>query len=94
MLSGGTAARPSTKLLDPTSSLLRCISSARISPHLLSTPTHVTSPPLAKRTADPSAIIPLLTSRPRPLSAFLLSKHRINTRPITLANRSKGQGSG
>ncbi|KAH6901232.1 hypothetical protein BKA70DRAFT_1309986, partial [Coprinopsis sp. MPI-PUGE-AT-0042] len=94
MLSDGTAAGPSTKLLDLTSLLLHRISSARISPHLLSTPTRITSPPLAKRTANPSPIIPFLTSRPCPLSAFLLSKHGINTRPRTLANRSKGQGSG
>ncbi|KAH6871472.1 PLP-dependent transferase [Coprinopsis sp. MPI-PUGE-AT-0042] len=87
MLSDGTAARLSSKLLDLsssfTSSLLHRISSARIPPHLLSLPTHITSPPLAKHTSDPSPIIPLLTCRPRPLSTFLLSKHGINARPIT-----------
>ncbi|KAH6880206.1 pyridoxal phosphate-dependent transferase [Coprinopsis sp. MPI-PUGE-AT-0042] len=90
-LSDGTAARLSTKLLDPTSSPLHSTSSARISPHLLSLPTHITSPPLAKRTADPSPIIPLLTCRPCPLSAFLLSKHGINTRPITWPTVPKGK---
>ncbi|KAH6880224.1 hypothetical protein BKA70DRAFT_1344376, partial [Coprinopsis sp. MPI-PUGE-AT-0042] len=90
-LSDGTAAGPSAKLLDLTSSLLHRISSARTSPHLLSLPTHITSPPLAKRTADPSPIIPLLTCRPCPLSAFLLSKHGINTRPITWPTVPKGK---
>ncbi|KAH6909374.1 PLP-dependent transferase [Coprinopsis sp. MPI-PUGE-AT-0042] len=95
MLSDGTAARLSSKLLDLsssfTSSLLHRISSARIPPHLLSLPTHITSPPLAKHTSDPSPIIPLLTSRPRPLSAFLLSKHGINARPITWPTVPKGK---
>ncbi|KAH6880192.1 pyridoxal phosphate-dependent transferase [Coprinopsis sp. MPI-PUGE-AT-0042] len=91
MLSDGTAAGPSTKLLDLTSLLLHCISSARISPHLLSLPTHITSPPLAQRAADPPPIIPLLTFRPCPLSAFLLSKHGINTRPVTWPTVPKGK---
>jgi 8-amino-7-oxononanoate synthase len=93
MLLDGTATHLSSKLLNIstylTSSLLRGLS--KIPAHLLSLPTHITSPPLEKHASDPSPIVPLLTCRPRPLSTFLLSKHRINARPITWPTVPKGK---
>ncbi|KAH6880208.1 hypothetical protein BKA70DRAFT_193580 [Coprinopsis sp. MPI-PUGE-AT-0042] len=49
------------------------------------------APTLEKYTPDPSPIIPLLTSRPRPLSALVLCKHGINARPITWPTVTKGK---
>ncbi|KAH6880222.1 hypothetical protein BKA70DRAFT_1344355, partial [Coprinopsis sp. MPI-PUGE-AT-0042] len=54
-------------------------------------PTHMISPPMAKHESDPSLILVLLTSRPDPFSAFLLSKYGINTRPITWPTVPKGK---
>ncbi|KAH6880201.1 hypothetical protein BKA70DRAFT_193440 [Coprinopsis sp. MPI-PUGE-AT-0042] len=63
----------------------------RIPLHLLSLPIHITPPTLGKYMPDPSPIIPLLTSRPRSLSALVLCKHGINARPITWPTVTKGK---
>lgn len=69
-----------------------------IPPHLLTLPPHLASPPPEETRAALSPvfshlstpIVPVLTSRPRPLSAYLRTKG-MNARPITWPTVPKGR---
>ncbi|KAI0791196.1 PLP-dependent transferase [Abortiporus biennis] len=101
LLENGTAKKLATQLLNLSthfSTLLLSLLSARsIPPELLSLPQHlaaippntppVTVPSLARL---PTPIIPVMTSRPRPLSAYLRAKG-MNARPITWPTVPKGK---
>ncbi|KAF8054755.1 pyridoxal phosphate-dependent transferase [Lyophyllum atratum] len=98
LLEDGTATSLANDLLALsthfTSYLLSLLTHARIPPSLLSLPPHLlqsSSSSSSPNTPPPSPIIPLHTTHPRPLSAYLLSLG-MNARPITWPTVPKGRG--
>ncbi|RDB26394.1 putative 8-amino-7-oxononanoate synthase [Hypsizygus marmoreus] len=89
LLVDGTAQQLAADLLDVSSYFVNYIQPrlASIPPTLLSLPAH-----LAENSTDvpPSPIIPIMTSQPRPLSAYLLALG-MNARPITWPTVPKGK---
>lgn len=87
--------RTSTHFL---TTLRALIQTHNIPAHLISLPPHIASPPPANPMPTltpilahlPSPIIPVLTSVPRPLSAYLRQKG-MNARPITWPTVPKGR---
>ncbi|KAI0318612.1 pyridoxal phosphate-dependent transferase [Amylostereum chailletii] len=97
LLENGTASALSARLLANASHFLHLLRTelASVPADLLSLPPHLRSPHSTTPTPDrptalPTAIIPLLTRFPRPLSAFLAARG-MNARPITWPTVPKGE---
>ncbi|CAL1715848.1 unnamed protein product [Somion occarium] len=100
LLEDGTAKKLATRLLDLSTHFLDTLRTQlaiySIPTHILSLPPHITTPPPDSPTLSPSLshlptpIIPILTSQPRPLSAYLRVKG-MNARPITWPTVPKGK---
>lgn len=90
-LEDGTAKKLADRLLDLSvrfiDTLQSLIERDGISPSLLSLPPHLTTLSLGRQRATP--IVPVFTSRPRPLSTHLRAKG-MNARPITWPTVPKG----
>ncbi|THV00709.1 PLP-dependent transferase [Dendrothele bispora CBS 962.96] len=101
MVEDGTAAELSKHLLSLSAYLLNLLystlKSEQIPPELVALPPHLLKhlsshhlTSSSSTTSPLSPIIPLLTPQPRPLSAYLLSKHNLNARPISWPTVPKG----
>ncbi|KAJ7193794.1 pyridoxal phosphate-dependent transferase [Mycena pura] len=85
MLMDGTAEQLSKGVLDLSRYFVE-----QLRPRLRNIPIHLLSLPLHQQSSLASPIIPIMTTRPRPLSAYLLARG-MNARPITWPTVPKGK---